>query len=202
MRLRREIAWRISIVTATCVGSVRVATFSASPMISSKRSAASISVLLPNGGTGASAAAITASLLQEVSASCSRFAVRIFKDILPVGINHLPEIGVRDGRFGDEIDIAPEERFERFGKGEKALRVAGRAVPEVDDEIEIARLWLEFAGCRRAEEIEPVDAEIPAKISDRGFLFGDQSDHRCSIRRRAGHAAKPARPASRRIRGG
>src|SRR6187200_41117 len=116
MRLRSEIAWRISMVSTTCVGSVRVATFNASPMISSKRSAASISVLLPNGGTGASAAAIRPNLLHEVSASCSRFAVRIFKDILPMGVDHLPEIRVFDGRFGDEIDIAPEERFERFGE--------------------------------------------------------------------------------------
>src|SRR6478735_6681848 len=168
-------AWRNSTVSVTWRQSVWIATFSASPIISSRRSAASISVLLP---AGVPSATSCSSLWQLVSTSCRRFAVRVLKEMLPLSFDHLPQVRIGDRRLGEEIDIAPEKRFERFGEREKTCRIAGRAIPKIDDEIEIARFLIERAGRARADEVEPVNAEIAAKRGKVLFFLSDKRDHR------------------------
>jgi hypothetical protein len=86
-------------------------------------------------------------------------------DQLASGLDLTPQEGVPDRLLGKQVHPASEEKLELVREVQEPIRVnAGReTVYHGDDEIEIARRT-EFARGSRAEDVEPIHAETPAKL--------------------------------------
>jgi hypothetical protein len=96
-------------------------------------------------------------------ASSSRFAVSGFIDRLSLPVDRRLEVGIADRALGDEVNRAAEELLERIGEIEIPIRDGVIVFPEIDDEIEIARLGRILASRARPKEVEPLDAIPPAE---------------------------------------
>src|SRR5438445_8482733 len=149
-------------------GSACVNRFSASPMISNSRSTA-----LRNWRSVSYSEKVRPShhslmLRPDTSTSNSSFFARLSIDELTCGLDFTPEVGVANGLFSDEINMASEKTLEFLSKPEVSVRVESRRLPirHLDDEVEIARRLNEPPGCGRAEEIEAFNAVPSAKFGE------------------------------------
>src|SRR3954469_10058174 len=94
----------------------------------------------------------------------------------------LPEIGVLDRLALQEIDPPAEEGFQVRQQAEEAVRVLpGRHRREFHQEVEIAGLRIEVVAGRGAEEVQPFDPVLEAKLPQRLEPLLDDLLHCSSI---------------------
>lgn len=93
-------------------------------------------------------------------------------------LNALAEVRISDGRGNNQIHGSPEEMLQRLLEAKKGGCICARGHRlELHEEIEIAALSIESAIQGGAEELQPPDVELAAKLHDFGLLCGNCGFH-------------------------
>jgi hypothetical protein len=78
---------------------------------------------------------------------------------------------------GNQVDRFAEQGFKSAGKAEKSLRNATLVAAEVDNEINVALMWIEFASGGRSKEFEADHTILVTQARDFLLAFSDQWMH-------------------------